>query len=171
MSWMQLTPSRAASVTRGFTETLAFTLASQQRIQTTLTSVSTSDLQLNSYTKPWRAKMVKWHSLFKPYVVCCRHLTRTLHVFQEKCWCIASWEWVDQLRWSWRTWCCGSTSLWRMLWGMLSKNDLFIPTGTSCPSYLNWMNSWHEKGGCVLFSDLFLSAPSNTEIGILHLYL
>lgn len=60
MSWTQRTPSRAALVTRVFMGTPAFTLASQRRIQRTLTSVSTLNLQLTSYTKPWWAKMVNW---------------------------------------------------------------------------------------------------------------
>lgn len=59
MSWTQHTPSRAASGTKVFTGPPAFTLASQQRIQTALTSVSTSNLQLTSYIKPWRAKTVQ----------------------------------------------------------------------------------------------------------------
>lgn len=58
MSWMQHIPSRVASETRVFMETLAFTWASQQKIQKASTWVSTLKQQLTSYTKPWRAKMV-----------------------------------------------------------------------------------------------------------------
>lgn len=59
MSWTQRTPSRAASETRVFMETPAFTSASQQRIQTASTSVSTLNLQLTSCIEPWRTKMVQ----------------------------------------------------------------------------------------------------------------
>lgn len=55
---MQHIPSRAASETRAFMKTLAYTWASQQRIQKALTLVSTLKRQLTSYTKPWRSKMV-----------------------------------------------------------------------------------------------------------------
>lgn len=58
MSWMQHIPSRVASETRVFMETLAFTWASQQKIQRALTWASTLKQQLTSYTKPWRTKMV-----------------------------------------------------------------------------------------------------------------
>lgn len=59
MSWMLHTPNRAASETRVFMETLVFTSASRQRIQKVSTSASTSNLQLTSYTMPWRTKMVQ----------------------------------------------------------------------------------------------------------------
>ncbi len=59
MSWTQHTPSRAASASRVFMGAPVFILAFQQRIQNTLTSVSTSNLQLTSYKKPWRGKMVQ----------------------------------------------------------------------------------------------------------------
>jgi len=72
---------------------------------------------------------------------------------QGRFWCTASWEWVDRPLWSWPTSCWGSVSLWEMLWGTLSKNGPFTPTGTSCLSSWSWMNSWHEKGVCALFSD------------------
>lgn len=61
MSWTRHTPSRAASETRLFMGTPAFTLASRQWIQTALTSVSTLKQQLTSYIKPWRTKMVTYN--------------------------------------------------------------------------------------------------------------
>lgn len=59
MSWTQRTPSRAALVIRVFMGTPVFTLASRRRIRITLTSACTSKMQLTSYIKPWRAKVVK----------------------------------------------------------------------------------------------------------------
>lgn len=87
---------------------------------------------------------------------------------QEKCWCIASWEWVDQPLWSWCTWCCGSVSPWEMLWGASSKNEPFTPTRTSCLSSSSWMSSLHSNGGFVLFSDIPLSLFSHLLHHISH---
>lgn len=166
MSWMQRTPSRAASVTRVFMGTRVFTLASQQRIQTTLTSVSTSNLQPTSYKKACRAKMVQYRNVTAavPLNLPVFSFTCSHPAPQEKCWYTASWVWAAQPLWPLCIWCCGSVSLWGTLWGVSFKKEPFIPTGTSCLSSSNWMISWHSDGGCVLFCDICLShfspAPS-----------
>lgn len=58
MFWTQPTPNRAALVTRAFMGTCAFTLASLQKTQITLTSANTLNLLQTSFIKAWRAKMV-----------------------------------------------------------------------------------------------------------------
>lgn len=167
MSWTQRTPSRAASETRVFMETPAFTLASQQRIQTASTSVSTLNLQLTSCIEPWRTKMVQ---CIKTFIVFCTFslfpFTFLHPALQGKCWCIASWAWVDRPLWSWPTWCCGSVSLWEMPWGTSSRNEPFILTSISCLSSSSWMTSWHSNGGCVLFSDFITLSNSHLKTSL-----
>lgn len=171
MSWMWHTQSRAASVTRAFMGTPAFTLASQQRIQSALTSVCTLNPQLTSYIMPWRAKMVQYkcysHCLITVLPVLSFHILHT--ALQQKCWCIASWAWVDRPLWSWHTWCCGSVSHWEMPWGVSSKNEPFTPTRISCPSSSSLTNSWHSNGGCVLFSDIPLSLYFTSSMLLHHI--
>lgn len=156
MSWTRHIPSRAALETRGFMKTLAFTWASQQKIQKALTWVSTLKWQLTLYTQFWRTKMVNIKKKKKkpfPGCLCFFHIRDS--VSQEKCWCIASWEWVDRPPWCWLTWWCGSGSRWGILWGTSRRNGPFIPTSISWACSLNWTSSWHSDESCVRFSDLF----------------
>lgn len=153
MSWTQHIPSRAASGTRVFMKTLAFTWASQQKIQKVLTWVSTLEWQSTSYTEFWRTKMVDIKNKKKSSTRCLYFFHIPDSVSQVKCWCIASWEWADRPRWCWPTWWCGSGSLWGILWGISRRSEPSTPTSIFCLCSLNWMSSWHSDESSVHFSD------------------